>query len=826
MATKNNNLEYWPILLLNRSPEQIDYTSPQSFPSNWSIPPRDPVTHSEALLDKFKVVQQKGEDRQANAVAGRHGMYIEFASSPGHDLPLKSLENRQSGIRLLNVRTHGDRAFATVYVPKKSSGFFVKRFQSYRDEVTKSGRPKNENLVASIDNIRLALLNGFWTDNKDMMPKEKPEFVEVWLSTSHEDEIEAFREVLTASGLEEHPRGSVLKFPERTVLLACGNRENLIQLIDSSDQIAELRASREPSSFFLELENADQVEWVEELLARSQFNDEGQISICLLDSGVNEGHPLLTPILSVDDLHAVDATWGTFDHKGHGTMMAGVLGYGDLHGALETSAPILVSHRLESVKILPPPPGKNREELWGDVILQGIALAEIQNPSRKRIICLAVTCKETGAEGRPTSWSATIDQSTSGVDDGIKRLFLVSAGNVSESADWLSYPDSNLTNAIHDPAQSWNALTVGAYTNKIRIETPGYEGWNPVAPENGLSPFSSTSSTWSHNKWPIKPEVVFEGGNAARTAAGSILDVDDLQPISTARNIQVRQFGPFNMTSASTAFAANFAASIWSEYPELWPETVRGLIVHSAKWTKAMTDSFLKANNKRAYQLLLRTCGYGVPNFDVAVRCLKNRLTLVSESVLHPYEKNNRGDVVTKDLHLYDLPWPKDALLALGEVEVEMRVTLSYFVQPGPGEIGWKERYRYPSHGLRFELNSPGESRDDFLYRINRKARDGSDVGPETPSAAGHWRLGEQRDVGSVHSDIWSGIAADLAASNLLAIYPTIGWWRERDHLRGWENSARYSLIISINSPKEDVDIYTPVATEILMPIEIETQID
>ena len=75
-------------------------------------------------------------------------------------------------------------------------------------------------------------------------------------------------------------------------------------------------------------------------------------------------------------------------------------------------------------------------------------------------------------------------------------------------------------------------------------------------------------------------------------------------------------------------------------------------------------------------------------------------------------------------MHLYELPWPKEVLLALPpEVNLQMRVTLSYFVEPGPGDIGWKDRYRYASHALRFDVKSPRESIDEFSKRINSAAR-------------------------------------------------------------------------------------------------------
>ena len=174
-------------------------------------------------------------------------------------------------------------------------------------------------------------------------------------------------------------------------------------------------------------------------------------------------------------------------------------------------------------------------------------------------------------------------------------------------------------------------------------------------------------------------------------------------------------------------------------------------------------------------------------------------------------------------MHLYALPWPLEALEELQEIDVEMRVTLSYFIEPGPGEVGWQDRYRYSSHGLRFSVKGPAESRDEFEQRINAQAREGKDR-PDTSGPTDKWVIGSQnRDVGSIHSDIWRGPAVELATSNLIAVWPVGGWWRDRAHLGGWEKSCRYSLIVSIHTPPESVDIYIPVATQlgITTPIEI-----
>ncbi|MBM3303101.1 MAG: S8 family serine peptidase, partial [Deltaproteobacteria bacterium] len=333
--------------------------------------------------------------------------------------------------------------------------------------------------------------------------------------------------------------------------------------------------------------------------------------------------------------------------------------------------------------------------------------------------------------------------------------------------------------------------------------------------------YSTTSSTWSPRKWPIKPEVLCEGGNVARGPGDSIDEIDDLALLSTSHTPIVAQFVPFSATSAAAAEAARIAAQIQSLYPEAWPETIRALLVHSAQWTDTMKNCFLPDENKSSYARLLRVCGYGVPNLERALYCLANSLTLISQAELQPYDRH--GDrYVTRDMHLYNLPWPREALLNLGEVQVTMRVTLSYFVEPSPGEIGWQDRYRYPSHVLRFESNGPGESEEEFVQRVNQQARDNGER-PATEGPGGKWVIGTARDVGSIHSDIWQGSAAELASSNLIAIYPAVGWWRERSHLGRWSKRCRYSLIVSIHTPVEEVDIYTPVAIQcgIAVPVEI-----
>lgn len=260
-------------------------------------------------------------------------------------------------------------------------------------------------------------------------------------------------------------------------------------------------------------------------------------------------------------------------------------------------------------------------------------------------------------------------------------------------------------------------------------------------------------------------------------------------------------------------------------YPDLWPESVRALIVHSAEWTDDMQHMFLPRedqSSKKDYANLVRHCGFGVPNLNRALWSVSNSLTMVVEDRLHPFVREGSGEPKLQDMHLHRLPWPLAELEALGETQVEMRVTLSYFVEPNPSARGFRSRYRYESHGLRFDVKRPEESEFDFRTRINAAARD-EETGTRSRGADTDWAIGKQnRHKGSLHSDIWRGSAAALASRGILAVYPALGWWKTRYRLERYNKAVRYALVVSIRAPEVDVDLYNAVANQISTSVDVE----
>jgi len=112
------------------------------------------------------------------------------------------------------------------------------------------------------------------------------------------------------------------------------------------------------------------------------------------------------------------------------------------------------------------------------------------------------------------------------------------------------------------------------------------------------------------------------------------------------------------------------------------------------------------------------------------------------------------------------------------------------------------------------------ETYDAFRARINDAVQQeeqelAQDVGPE------NWYFGTARNVGSLHSDIWRGTAADLATKDAIAVFPVSGWWKEKPYLGRYQRDARYALVVSIDASAVDIDIYTPIRIATAIPIQI-----
>lgn len=831
-----------PHILLNGFVQNEDFQSRRTG-RGAKVPLRSRASHGQVLTQQYAAIQS-GYDSQREAapepITEDIGIYVEIIGMPECPLTLDRLDGRD--FKLRSCRNVDTREVAVVFIPESRRNVFQKKLEQYLDpeEDNKSGEPSNHKLIGSISEVRLADLHSFWTDDASLFPENEQQIVwwELWLKKWQEDEDSIGIAHQLAQRIEGRLGNTSLSFFDSVVVLIRASANQLKSAPELISNLQELRRAKETPTVLVKSSPKEQQEWVTDLSGRVQIGDEVSTAVTILDAGVNYNHPLLKLVCSDDQAACWEPDWPHFDTYGalgfndHGSRQAGLAVFGDLHSAVVSTETIELNHHIESARILPPT-GNNEPELYGDITVGTASKLEIDAPAISRVYSLSVTAEPDSLGGLPSSWSSELDQFSSGLEDGKQRLFVISAGNNRSIAAGLDYWDQVQLAEIEDPAQSWNALTIGAYTECTTNDDPNFDGWSPIAVSGDIAPASRSSVNWGWKKFaPFKPELVSEGGNRLLSPDKTeVSDADTVSLLTTSGRSSVQLFEVSADTSAACAQVSGHAAILMAEYPEFWPESIRALLVHSAEWAPRMWERFGLLNKshspKVAKESMLRTFGFGVPNLERARYSANHTLTLIAQGELQPFVKGSSAsasaDPKLNEMKLHELPWPIEALQQLPpELEVQLRVTLSYFIEPNPGRRGYRSRYAYPSHGLRFDVIRPGQSLDNFRASINKVANEAMEnyTGPEGDNDG--WRLGPAlRSRGSLHSDTWIGSAADLADMHTIAVYPVGGWWKYRTALDRWKNEVRYSLVVSIDTPDESIDIYTSVENLVEASVEV-----
>jgi hypothetical protein len=324
-----------------------------------------------------------------------------------------------------------------------------------------------------------------------------------------------------------------------------------------------------------------------------------------------------------------------------------------------------------------------------------------------------------------------------------------------------------------------------------------------------MSPSNSTSLLFDKT-WPNKPYLVFEGGNLSTDGVWT-KDHSELRLLTTDADFVNELFMPFGDTSGATGLASKMAAELRTMYPNYWVETIRGLMVHSADWTDAMIRN---AKDKRN---LLRTVGYGVPSIQKAKFSVENSLTLIAEREIQPYKYEKSKGQYNK-YHLFNLPWPKEALESLEDKLVKLIITLSYYIEPNPGSRRLATHYSYHSHQLDFELIKRYETPVEFQKRISKPEDETDDNKPKRDGVK--WEIGTKAgSKGSIRKDFISATGLEMSERNVLAVFPKNGWYKNLKRQNKFNEVVRYSLIVSLETEENDIDLYTPVMNQLAIPL-------
>lgn len=826
-----------PHLKINGFSQNLSFRYPKQGGTPQAVANQNRVTHGQALTSQLLAIKEQFEiNRQIELpkdIISDEVIYVEFVSEWGYELAVKSLDIdtfNAPKFQLLNVREEFRiyeevkqvRYHATLLLKEGGISAFIQKVEQYtKDKSVKTDRltkekiqtdiPPNNRLFANIRSIELATLKAFWTDEPEIPFPDTQNSIwwEVWFRRTGSDDGQRIKNVV--NNLENSGciiSQSKLILTEHIVQLVKGTTTQLAQSLMLLDNLAELRKPQEIADFInhKSVSYEDKKQYLDDLIARTEIKTTGDsVLICILDSGVNNQHPLLLPYLPDNHLYTYNEAWGILDSSsngGHGTGVAGLTLYGDLTDALSSPENIQIFHGLESYKIFHQN-HPNEPELYGAITEGAVNTPLVDRPFNNRIFCMTVTDKNFVKRGRPSAWSAALDRITFGTafEPAYPQLFIISSGNV-EILQHEDYPDKNSLESVHDPAQAYNAIAVGTYTRKDKIHPD--KRLIPLAPHGGMAPSNSTSLLWEP-QWPNKPDIVFEGGNSS-TDGTYVTNDSDLKLLSTDAEYPNYIFLPFGDTSGAAALAAKLAAELRTRYRDFWPETIRGLMIHSAYWTSAMLGKrHLREFKEYDIRNLLRTFGYGVPNLNRALNSANNSLTLIVEREIKPYKKE-KSIGQYNDYHLFKLPWPVDVLRELQEIDTTLTVTLSYYIEPNPGTKRYASNFQYHSHSLDFAVIKPGEKLEVFNRRISAAAELPDD---EKDGKGEPWTLGRSSAKGSIRKDFITMSAIEMSERNIIAVYPKNGWYKTRKKLNRFDAVVRYSLIINLHTV--GADIYTPV---------------
>lgn len=390
---------------------------------------------------------------------------LTYVAEPNDEAKLKELADPGRGIKFRGpVRPTKDKKKVKLkfIVPLLEVDGFKKRVGTTATLFSED-RQHGE-LIDSIAAVRLAIVEDFWQDRLQFPAPDENIWWEVWLRGRRSTAPEVhrrFTELARIVGISTVSSRFVV-FPERVVVHARATARQISSSIDLMAMVGELRKGKELATHYVDLDAKSQAEIVDDVAARLIPPGPDAPSVCILDAGVNRSHPLLEPALAEDDQHAAQEEWGVSDHDPyqHGTGIAGNALYGCLTELMKATGSVLLRHKLESAKILPRPPARNDPPDYGRRMQDGVALAHIKAPKRKRVICMAVTADDHRDGGEPSLWSGAIDDMCAGVLDGAPKLMFVSAGNMRDEIceDDYVYHDWNRTRGgIEDPGQAWNA---------------------------------------------------------------------------------------------------------------------------------------------------------------------------------------------------------------------------------------------------------------------------------------------------------------------------------------------------------------------------------
>lgn len=516
--------------------------------------------------------------------------------------------------------------------------------------------------------------------------------------------------------------------------------------------------------------------------------------VCIIDSGVQEGHPLIAPAVDAAASYSyVGQPTDTADYVaqgGHGTKVAGLVLY---HDDIPPWGKIRPASWIQNVRVL-----DNNNQVPANLsmakTLSDIVRRYGQPSGDTRIFNHSINSKSVIRLQRMSVWAATLD----GLAWNHDALFVVSTGNtfrgtITSGLTSEGYPDMLFRPAhrIANPAQSLQAITVGA------LALGGSDGnWQSIAQHSWPSSYTRIGpGIWD----TIKPEVVEYAGDwgmVSGNPAGLTSRAELSVPVVTSTLHGNPSIGYDIGTSFAAPKVSHVLAQIEAAVPNESSQLHRALLIQSAAWPE-WTNAWPPENT-------LRALGYGIPNVDRAISNTEHRITFITKGEPH---------IGRQSVHIYDVRIPTELQNPSEEYDIRIQITLAYKAQP---RITRRHIRGYLSTWLTWRTSGRNEDGQSFLNRVMQQSVDAGTDTEWNDGAPIPWVIRERndwgtikglsRDRGTVQKD-WATVKSyELPETFSIAVIGHKGWSSLGD------DTVPYSLVVSFEAMNQDVPMYSWVS--------------
>jgi hypothetical protein len=536
-------------------------------------------------------------------------------------------------------------------------------------------------------------------------------------------------------------------------------------------------------------------------------------AVCVIDSGIQEGHRLLQPAIDTGNSRSFLPGQDVADRvvpDGHGTPVAGAVLYRDFvpgNQSGEAVCWIQNARLLNDQKAIPP-------DVYPPLALREIITYYRNGNRRTRIFNHSIAANGPCRPVRMSTWGAEIDLLSHEMD----VLVIQVAGNIpgrtgsvqhpgiiENIAAGRPYPDylREASSRVSNPGQSLQAITVGS----VGFATINDGNRATIGGETRPSAFSR--SGWG--LWEtFKPDVVEIGGDYLIDPGQTNLSTTEAACPELVRCTFSTPGAATTRALVGTSFAAPRVAGIAAALQRILPDQptllYRALIIQSARWPGWMER--LSPDEQIKW---MQSLGFGIPDPARATVNTERRVTLVTEGC---------QTVHALEAAIYTVDIPAEMRSPGSEFDVRIEVTLSYSSKPRRTR---SSRKGYQEIWLDWIASKKGESLDAF------RARAIKGFGETEDSDSVDWMLHERKDWGilrgihrqasTVQKD-WVVLKAhELPETFAVAVRGHNGWSKDPN------STANFALVVTIEAEACPVPIYARIQQEQTVRLEqIQTQ--